>query len=111
MDSGSLPLARVRNDDPPCCYFSSRSFFSFFCAHSSASPGASFFSMIAGHAPQHPVVVARELTKMFEEFQRGPAQSVLEHFTLKTPKGEITLLIAPAELPKWMTRSASADPS
>jgi 16S rRNA (cytidine1402-2'-O)-methyltransferase len=65
--------------------------------------------MIAGHAPAHPVVVARELTKMFEEFQRGPAQSVLEHFTMKSPKGEITLLIAPAELPKWMTRVSGAN--
>lgn len=67
--------------------------------------------MVAGHAPQHPVVVARELTKMFEEFQRGPAQSVLEHFTMKNPKGEITLLIAPAELPKWMTRTVPAESS
>jgi 16S rRNA (cytidine1402-2'-O)-methyltransferase len=60
--------------------------------------------MLATRAPRHPVVVARELTKMFEEFQRGPAQSVLEHFAMKSPKGEITLLIAPSELPKWMTR-------
>lgn len=67
--------------------------------------------MIAGHAPQHPVVVARELTKMYEEFQRGSAQSVLEHFTMKTPKGEITLLIAPAQLPKWMTRAVAASNS
>ncbi len=62
--------------------------------------------MIAKRLPTHPVVVARELTKMFEEFQRGSAQSVLDHFSKKTPKGEITLLIAPAELPKWMTRDA-----
>lgn len=64
--------------------------------------------MISNHAPQHGVVVARELTKMFEEFQRGPAQSVLEHYTTKPPKGEITLLIAPHELPKWMTRASGA---
>ncbi len=63
--------------------------------------------MVANHAPQHPVVVARELTKMFEEFRRGPAQSVLDHFSTKTPKGEITLLIAPRELPKWMTRDSA----
>lgn len=60
--------------------------------------------MIATRAPQHPVVVARELTKIFEEYQRGPAQSVLEHYSMKPPKGEITLLLAPRELPKWMTR-------
>lgn len=63
--------------------------------------------MIANRAPEHPVVVARELTKMFEEFQRGSAQSVLNHFLMKAPKGEITLLVAPAELPKWMTRQAA----
>lgn len=65
--------------------------------------------MVANHAPQHGVVVARELTKMFEEFQRGPAQSVLEHYTMKPPKGEITLLIAPRELPKWMLRASAAN--
>jgi len=60
--------------------------------------------MIATHSPDHPVVVARELTKIFEEFQRGSAQSVLDHYSVKPPKGEITLLMAPRELPKWMTR-------
>src|SRR4051812_33919602 len=52
--------------------------------------------MIATRVPDHAVVVARELTKIYEEFQRGPAHSVLEHFSMKTPKGEVTLLIAPA---------------
>ncbi len=65
--------------------------------------------MIANQSPDHQVVVARELTKMFEEFQRGSAQSVLEHYRAKAPKGEITLLIAPHELPKWMTRQSSLD--
>jgi len=63
--------------------------------------------MIAARLPAHPVVVARELTKMFEEFQRGPAQSVLEHFQQHTPKGEVTLIIAPHELPRWMTRGVA----
>lgn len=64
--------------------------------------------MAANHQPQHRMVVARELTKKFEEFFRGPAQSVLEHFQKTTPKGEITLLIAPQELPKWMLRAEGA---
>lgn len=59
--------------------------------------------MIANHSPEHRVVVARELTKKFEEFQRGPARQVLSHYQTKTPKGEITLVIAPCELPKWVT--------
>lgn len=65
--------------------------------------------MLAARSPQHPVVVARELTKVYEEFQRGPAQLVFEHYSKRPPKGEITLLIAPAELPKWMTRGASPE--
>jgi 16S rRNA (cytidine1402-2'-O)-methyltransferase len=52
-----------------------------------------------------PVVIAREITKLHEEFLRGPAAEVLE--TLKsreTIKGEITLLIGKAE------QSGSIDP-
>lgn len=60
-------------------------------------------AMIAAARPDHRVVVARELTKKFEEFQRGPAQQVLSHYQNRPPKGEITLVIAPAELPKWIT--------
>lgn len=43
-----------------------------------------------------PVCVARELTKRFEEFQRGPVSDVLAHYTDHPPKGEITLLIGGA---------------
>lgn len=60
-------------------------------------------AMLAEQAPEHRVVVARELTKKFEEFQRGPARIVLSHYQARPPKGEITLLIAPRELPKWVT--------
>ncbi len=59
--------------------------------------------ILATAAPQHRVVVARELTKKFEEFQRGSAGLVLSYFQNKPPKGEITLLIAPATPPKWLT--------
>ncbi|HEX5417098.1 MAG TPA: 16S rRNA (cytidine(1402)-2'-O)-methyltransferase [Chloroflexota bacterium] len=40
------------------------------------------------------VVVARELTKIHEEFVRGPASRVLARFETTPPRGEITLLIA-----------------
>lgn len=39
------------------------------------------------------VVVARELTKKFEEYIRGTALSVLEHFVAHDAKGEIVLII------------------
>jgi len=40
-----------------------------------------------------PCCVTRELTKMFEENKRGSIQEVLEHFKLKTVKGEIVITI------------------
>ncbi|HEY6272250.1 MAG TPA: 16S rRNA (cytidine(1402)-2'-O)-methyltransferase [Terriglobales bacterium] len=43
--------------------------------------------------PERPVVVARELTKMHEEFIRGTAREVQQRIAQREPKGEITLLI------------------
>jgi 16S rRNA (cytidine1402-2'-O)-methyltransferase len=60
-------------------------------------------AILAEAAPDHRVVVARELTKKFEEFKRGPASILLSYYQTKTPKGEITLLIAPVDPPKWLT--------
>jgi 16S rRNA (cytidine1402-2'-O)-methyltransferase len=59
--------------------------------------------ILATASPEHRVVCARELTKKFAEFQRGTAAKVHAHFQAKTPKGEFTLLIAPARAPKWLT--------
>lgn len=41
---------------------------------------------------EHPVVVARELTKMFEEFVRLPVSEARAHFKAKKPKGEFVIL-------------------
>jgi 16S rRNA (cytidine1402-2'-O)-methyltransferase len=43
-----------------------------------------------------PVCVARELTKMFEEFHRGTISSALDHYRANPPRGEITLVIGGA---------------
>jgi 16S rRNA (cytidine1402-2'-O)-methyltransferase len=54
--------------------------------------------IVAVLGPDRQVVIAREVTKIHEEFLRGPAAGILE--TLKSRgdvKGEITLLIAKAE--------------
>ena len=40
------------------------------------------------------VSVSRELTKLFEETQRGTAKSVLEYYTNRPPKGEIVIVVA-----------------
>ncbi len=39
------------------------------------------------------VCVARELTKLFEEFHRGTINSALAHYRANPPRGEITLVI------------------
>lgn len=38
------------------------------------------------------IVVARELTKKFEEIRKDKASLLIEHFTLHSPKGEFVLL-------------------
>jgi 16S rRNA (cytidine1402-2'-O)-methyltransferase len=38
--------------------------------------------------------VSRELTKLYEETQRGTAKDVLEHYTEKPAKGEIVIIVA-----------------
>jgi 16S rRNA (cytidine1402-2'-O)-methyltransferase len=49
---------------------------------------------IAG--PDRRGVVARELTKLYEEFVRGTMTELRAHFQENSPRGEITLVLAPA---------------
>jgi 16S rRNA (cytidine1402-2'-O)-methyltransferase len=44
-----------------------------------------------------PAVIAREVTKIHEEFLRGPLAELLESARKRTPRGEITLLIGPGD--------------
>jgi 16S rRNA (cytidine1402-2'-O)-methyltransferase len=44
-----------------------------------------------------PAVIAREVTKMHEEFLRGPLPELLEAARKRAPRGEITLLIGPGD--------------
>lgn len=53
-------------------------------------------------APDRLVCVGRELTKKFEDFRRGTAADVLQHYQTHTLKGEITLVISGSKLPKWL---------
>jgi 16S rRNA (cytidine1402-2'-O)-methyltransferase len=55
--------------------------------------------MVRVLGPQRPLVVARELTKIHEEFIRGTAQQVLDAVRERELKGEITLLIGKSEAP------------
>lgn len=49
---------------------------------------------IAKVMPEREVAAARELTKLHEEFVRGTAGQVREHFLGNEPRGEITLVIS-----------------
>jgi 16S rRNA (cytidine1402-2'-O)-methyltransferase len=44
-----------------------------------------------------PAVVAREVTKVHEEFVRGSVSEVLDHLKSKPVKGEITVLVGPSQ--------------
>jgi 16S rRNA (cytidine1402-2'-O)-methyltransferase len=47
--------------------------------------------------------VGREITKLHEEFVRGPVSAALAHYNATPPRGEITLVIAgrPKDAPDW----------
>lgn len=47
--------------------------------------------------PDLHVVVARELTKKFEEFRRGPVSEHVAHFEKTTPRGEFVVLFHPQD--------------
>ena len=46
---------------------------------------------------ERPLAVARELSKLHEEYVRGPTSEVLAHFEAQAPRGEIMLVIGGAE--------------
>lgn len=56
--------------------------------------------------PERSLVIARELTKKFEEIVRGTARVLIEHWEQIPLKGEIVLLISPAppqQILDWTT--------
>ena len=52
--------------------------------------------MTESFGPERECCVAREISKIHEEHHRGTLSSVLEHFKLVEPKGEIVLTVAGA---------------
>jgi 16S rRNA (cytidine1402-2'-O)-methyltransferase len=57
------------------------------------------------YGPEHPIAVARELSKKHEELWRGPLQAALEHF--QEPRGEFVLVVGPKG-PKPAAKPAEA---
>lgn len=47
--------------------------------------------------PNWTIVLARELTKIHEEFLRGPLEDVAQQFKKRTPKGEFVVLLSYAD--------------
>ena len=58
---------------------------------------ADLLADLAAVAPDARVAVARELTKVHEEIARGTASAMAAHYASERPKGEITVVVAPAE--------------
>jgi 16S rRNA (cytidine1402-2'-O)-methyltransferase len=56
----------------------------------------SSLASLAAREPERPVAVCRELTKVHEEIVRGSARDLASRFA-KPPKGEVTVVIGPAE--------------
>jgi 16S rRNA (cytidine1402-2'-O)-methyltransferase len=57
----------------------------------------SLTDLVAELGSQRQVVVARELTKLHEELLSGTAEEVLARVAQEKPRGEMVLLVAPAE--------------
>ncbi len=62
-------------------------------------------SEIASYFGNRNVVIARELTKKFEEIIRGPVESVLEQLSGRKPRGEYVIIVEGA------SKGAKSEPS
>ncbi len=58
--------------------------------------GALLTALAAAGAADREAVVARELTKKFEEFARGTVRELAERFSASQPRGEVVVLISGA---------------
>jgi 16S rRNA (cytidine1402-2'-O)-methyltransferase len=59
--------------------------------------GATLRELADAGAAARPAVVARELTKKFEEFARGTVEELASRFSDEAPRGEVVILIGGAE--------------
>ncbi len=53
--------------------------------------------MAAVWGGERPLAVARELTKLHEEIQRGPLRELAAHWLARAPRGEFTLVVGGAQ--------------
>lgn len=62
-----------------------------------ARVGETLADLATAGAGDRQAVVARELTKQFEEFRRGTVRALAESYMNEAPRGEVVLVIAGAE--------------
>ena len=67
--------------------------------------GATLSDLAAAGAAARSAVVARELTKKFEEFARGTVTDLAARFTATAPRGEVVILIG-AAIPETISEDA-----
>jgi 16S rRNA (cytidine1402-2'-O)-methyltransferase len=70
--------------------------------------GATLDALVEAGAGGRPAIVARELTKQFEEFKRGSVAELAAVYRDADPKGEVVLVISGAERPR-VTESELSD--
>jgi 16S rRNA (cytidine1402-2'-O)-methyltransferase len=70
--------------------------------------GATLDALAQAGAGERPAIVARELTKQFEEFKRGSVMELAAFYSDVDPKGEVVLVIAGAEKPRVTESELSA---
>jgi 16S rRNA (cytidine1402-2'-O)-methyltransferase len=58
--------------------------------------GATLADMVEAFGDERPVVLARELTKLYEEFVRGTVAELAERYAEAAPRGECTLVVGGA---------------
>ncbi len=58
---------------------------------------AATLDLLAQRAPRRPVAVCRELTKLHEEVRRGDAMELAAHYREHPPRGEVALVVGPAD--------------
>jgi 16S rRNA (cytidine1402-2'-O)-methyltransferase len=65
--------------------------------------GRTLADLAAQLEPQRQIVLARELTKMHEEFWRGSLEQAIAYHQQKPPQGEYVVMVAGAEIntPQW----------
>jgi 16S rRNA (cytidine1402-2'-O)-methyltransferase len=70
---------------------------------------AATLALLASLEADRLVAVARELTKVHQDYRRDSASALAAHYEASPPKGEICLLVSPKRLPSWLREPGGND--